>query len=88
MKILIDMNLSPTWIEFLVASGFEAAHWSQVGSGDAHDTEVMRWAAEHDHVVLAPEQPSSPRSGWQTGNGPKALWWRSMRLARDCASCR
>lgn len=24
MKILIDMNLSPTWVQFLVAHGIEA----------------------------------------------------------------
>jgi predicted nuclease of predicted toxin-antitoxin system len=52
MKILIDMNLSPRWVAFLVSCGFEAVHWSQVGPADAHDDELMRWAAEHDHVVL------------------------------------
>lgn len=52
MKILVDMNLSPTWVGFLVSAGHEAAHWSKVGPPDAHDAEVMRWAAAHGHVVL------------------------------------
>jgi predicted nuclease of predicted toxin-antitoxin system len=52
MKFLIDMNLSPAWIGFLIEAGFEAVHWSTIGPGDAEDGEVMRWAAEHDHVVL------------------------------------
>jgi predicted nuclease of predicted toxin-antitoxin system len=52
MKILVDMNLSPRWVDFLVETGFEAVHRSKVGAGDAHDSDVMRWAAEHDHIVL------------------------------------
>jgi predicted nuclease of predicted toxin-antitoxin system len=52
MKILVDMNLSPGWIDYLVEAEFEAVHWSQVGAGNAHDSDVMKWAASHDHVVL------------------------------------
>jgi predicted nuclease of predicted toxin-antitoxin system len=52
MKFLVDMNLSPDWVKFLAESDFEAVHWSDVGPGDALDIELMRWAAEHDHIVL------------------------------------
>ena len=52
MKFLVDMNLSPSWVGFLVQAGFEAIHWSNVGPGDAPDAELMRWAADHGHVVL------------------------------------
>ena len=52
MKFLIDMNVSPAWVGFLIEAGFEAVHWSQIGQGDAADSEVMQWAAEHDYVVL------------------------------------
>ena len=52
MKFLIDMNLSPAWVGFLIEAGFEAVHWSTIGPGEAQDDEVMRWAAEHEHVVL------------------------------------
>ncbi|MGD9922588.1 MAG: DUF5615 family PIN-like protein [Pseudorhodoplanes sp.] len=52
MKILVDMNLSPGWVNYLAASGFEAVHWSAIGRGNESDAELMRWAAEHEHVVL------------------------------------
>jgi len=48
MKILIDMNLSPRWVNFLVAAGFETVHWSQIGAANAPDSEVMKWAADHN----------------------------------------
>ena len=30
MKILVDMNLSPVWVEFLTGNGFEAARGPSV----------------------------------------------------------
>jgi predicted nuclease of predicted toxin-antitoxin system len=52
MRFLVDMNLSPAWVDYLVASGFEAVHWAQIGAHDAGGTDVMQWAADHDYIVL------------------------------------
>jgi len=41
MKLLVDMDLSPRWVGVLTAAGFEAAHWSTLGSYDAPDAEIM-----------------------------------------------
>lgn len=53
MKLLIDMNLSPRWVTVLVDAGFEAAHWSTLGPGNAPDTEIMAYASANDYVVLS-----------------------------------
>lgn len=37
---------------FLNRAGYESTHWSQVGLRDARDDELLRWAVEHDHIVL------------------------------------
>jgi predicted nuclease of predicted toxin-antitoxin system len=52
MKILVDMNLSPGWVSFLTGAGIEAVHWSEVGSGNAPDSDLMQWAAERGYIVL------------------------------------
>jgi predicted nuclease of predicted toxin-antitoxin system len=52
MKLLIDMNLSPTWVRFLIEAGFEAIHWSEIDAGDAPDQDLLRWAADHQYVLL------------------------------------
>jgi predicted nuclease of predicted toxin-antitoxin system len=44
MIILIDMNLSPEWASLFKAEGFQAFHWSELGSGNAPDTELFDWA--------------------------------------------
>jgi len=44
MKLLIDMNLSPRWVEVLGAAGVEAAHWSTLGAANASDFVIMAFA--------------------------------------------
>ncbi|VAW38304.1 hypothetical protein MNBD_CHLOROFLEXI01-218 [hydrothermal vent metagenome] len=42
MKFVIDMNLSPSWIEYFTQQGWEAEHWSTIGTANALDEEIMR----------------------------------------------
>jgi len=52
MKLLIDMNLSPLWVEFFAASGFESIHWSKVGDPTAPDRVIMDYAAANGFVIF------------------------------------
>ncbi|GHV90683.1 hypothetical protein AGMMS50268_11860 [Spirochaetia bacterium] len=52
MKILVDMNLSPEWADYLIGNSLEAVHWSSCGSPDSPDTAIMTYAKEHNFVVL------------------------------------
>lgn len=52
MKLLVDMNLSPAWIEFFESSGYHAIHWSSVGDPRAPDYVIMDWARANDYVVF------------------------------------
>ena len=44
MKLVVDVNLPPKWVEFLATRGIEAVHWSSVGDLRATDAEIMDWA--------------------------------------------
>ncbi len=52
MNIVLDMNLSPVWIPFLEAAGYNVKHWSNIGSITAPDFEIMNWARENDYIVF------------------------------------
>ena len=52
MKVLIDMNLSPSWVQALEDHGFPALHWSSVGDGGVPDAVVLGWAKENGYVVF------------------------------------
>jgi predicted nuclease of predicted toxin-antitoxin system len=52
VKILIDMNLTPAWVEFLAGRGVESVHWSAVGDPKAADADIMDYARDHGFVVF------------------------------------
>lgn len=52
MRLVIDMNLPEEWVPALAKHGFEAVHWSSLGSSTAEDSEIMEWANQNGHVVF------------------------------------
>jgi predicted nuclease of predicted toxin-antitoxin system len=52
LKLLVDMNLSPGWVEALQAMGFESVHWSSVGDPRASDRELLEHARARGYVVF------------------------------------
>jgi predicted nuclease of predicted toxin-antitoxin system len=52
MKILIDMNLSPSWAKVLNEAGIEAVHWSEVGPATTPDSAIMAYATAKGFVIL------------------------------------
>jgi predicted nuclease of predicted toxin-antitoxin system len=52
MRFLIDMNLSPNWLDVLRQSGLGGVHWSQIGEPNAGDPEIMAYAKANGFVVL------------------------------------
>lgn len=52
MRFVIDMNLSPSWVEIFAGIGIDAYHWSTTGHPNAPDTEIVAWAVLHDCVVF------------------------------------
>jgi len=52
MKLLLDLNLSPDWVPVLTAAGWQACHWSAVGSLKAPDSLIQTWARRHHHLLI------------------------------------
>lgn len=50
MKVLIDMNLSPEWVQEFKLHNIEAIHWSGVGKFDAPDETIIAWAIKNEHL--------------------------------------
>ena len=91
MKLLVDMNLSPSWVDRLARHGFEAVHWSTIGAATAPDVEILTWANEH--VRPHHERPrllGNPRGQrWRLAerranpnSGPALRWGREHRRQR------
>jgi predicted nuclease of predicted toxin-antitoxin system len=52
VKIVVDMNLPPSWVRTLADAGHEAAHWTAIGDPRASDVEILEWARQNDRLVL------------------------------------
>lgn len=52
MKIVIDMNLSPDWVQLIETAGFESVHWSTVGDPRASDRTILEWALTNGYIVF------------------------------------
>ena len=52
MKIVLDMNISPIWENFLNNAGHDAIHWSKIGDIRAEDSEIIQWAKDNKFIVF------------------------------------
>lgn len=52
MKLVLDLNLSPSVATTLARAGFEAVHWSAIGSATAEDSVILLWARAQGFVVV------------------------------------
>jgi len=80
MKILIDMNLPPRWVETFAEAGWEADHWSQVGSPTASDWEIMAWARGNGYVVFTHDLDFSALLAATQLEGPSVIQVRTQNI--------
>jgi predicted nuclease of predicted toxin-antitoxin system len=83
MKILVDMNLSPRWVDFLSGNGIEAVHWSSIGSPDAPDTGIMAYAQARGFVVLTSDLDFGFILTISRGKKPSVIQIRTGALGPD-----
>lgn len=77
MRILVDMNLPPQWVEVFQQEGHTSIHWSSVGAVDASDRELMQWAKRHEHVVFTHDLDFSALLAASQATGPSVIQIRT-----------
>ncbi len=86
MKLVVDVNLPPRWVEFLATRGIEAVHWSQVGDLRATDALESGAIVTIDEIAAAtlpapigcghtrPAFAASPSTAPCRSNGEQSDW--------------
>ena len=77
MKVLIDMNLSPTWADEFNRVGLEAEHWMSIGDAAAPDEEIMDWANRHGWIVFTHDLDFGALLASTGAKGPSVIQLRS-----------
>ena len=78
MKLVIDMNLPPEWVEVLQRHGWDGVHWSRVGNPGATDTEVMAWAKAAQRVVFTHDLDFGAILAATQAEGPSVIQVRTQ----------
>ncbi|MGH9200180.1 MAG: DUF5615 family PIN-like protein [Vicinamibacterales bacterium] len=85
MKLVVDMNLSPSWVDGLAHHGFEAVHWSTIGSPTAPDAEILSWAREQAFVLVTNDLDFSAILAATSEQAPSVVQLRAQDLLSDSA---
>lgn len=80
MKLLIDMNLSPLWVSFLEERGFEAVHWSDLGTANAPDTQIIEYASAGGFVVFTHDLDFGRLLALRRSSGPSVVQIRTQDI--------
>ncbi len=83
IKILIDMNLSPGWVQLLQRAGWAAVHWSTVGDPRASDRTILEWANANGHVVFTHDLDFGTMLALTHRSGPSVLQVRGQDVLPD-----
>jgi predicted nuclease of predicted toxin-antitoxin system len=73
VKVLLDMNLSPLWVQFLTDEGMECAHWSKIGDPRATDAQIMKWARDNQFVLFTNDMDFGALLAATHAKGPSVL---------------
>ena len=83
MKLLIDMNLTPRWVEVFAQAGIQAVHWSQLGKANAPDSELMRVASEGGYIVFTHDLDFSAILAATQGQKPSVVQVRGNDISPE-----
>jgi predicted nuclease of predicted toxin-antitoxin system len=83
MKLLLDMNLTPRWVGYLVEAGWETIHWSSVGAFDAKDSAICGWARENGHAVVTADLDFPQMLAHTGDDGPSIVLLRGDPLTPE-----
>ena len=83
MKILVDMNLSPGWVSVLEEAGHTATHWSNIGSLNAPDREVLSWAKANGYLLFTHDLDFGAILAATEAEGPSVIQIRAQDISPD-----
>jgi len=83
MKILLDMNLSPIWIEYLVGHGHDAVHWRDIGDPGAEDRLLLSWARDNQYVVFTHDLDFGAILAATQADSPSVIQVRTQNTVPD-----
>ncbi len=83
VQFLIDMNLSPDWVDWFERHHYHAVHWSTVGDPKATDQTIMVWAQAYQFVVFTHDLDFGALLAVANADGPSVIQVRAQDVLLD-----
>ena len=83
IKILIDMSLSPQWVEMFNTQGIDAVHWSTIGDHRAQDQTIMQWAKNNKRIIFTNDLDFGTLLALTQGDSPSVIQMRTQNVLPD-----
>lgn len=83
IKLLVDMNLSPDWVEVFKRNGWNAIHWFNVGDPKATDRTIMAWANANKYVVFTHDLDFGTLLAVTHATGPSVIQIRTQNVSPE-----
>ena len=80
LKVLIDMNISPLWVEYLKTHKVDAVHWSHIGDPKASDHVIMEWARKYKRIVFTNDLDFGKLLAISSLNSPSVIQLRTQNI--------
>ena len=81
LKIVLDMNLSPSWVTIFEQHGYSASHWFAIGDPRATDPEIMGWAKTNQHIVFTHDLDFGRLLALTQADGPSVIQVRTQDVS-------
>jgi predicted nuclease of predicted toxin-antitoxin system len=75
VRFLVDAQLPPALVALLVEHGHVAEHVTDIGPGDARDSDLWRYALEHEAVIVTKDEGFADMVAIAS-NSPSVVWVR------------
>ena len=80
MKLIIDMNLSPSWVNFFASKNISSIHWSSVGKATDQDEIIFEYARLNDYIVFTNDLDFGSILAATNATAPSVFQLRSQSL--------
>jgi len=80
IQIVIDMNLSPNWVDELASNSWPSVHWSSIGDPKAPDHEIMEWARTNNYIVFTHDLDFGTMLALTHAAGPSVIQVRGQNV--------
>lgn len=78
IQVVVDMNLSPEWVDWFKRHKWQAVHWTAVGDPVATDRVIMEWARTNGYVVFTHDLDFGALLAITNANGPSVIQVRAQ----------